>query len=61
MAIVIDSSDLDKVLSLAAHYNLEAIPVATVTNGKIPSEDRLVIRWKGKNIVDLKRSFLDQN
>lgn len=56
MAVVIDPKDVDKFLGYAAEENLEAVAVATVTE-----EPRLVLNWRGKKIVDLKRAFLDTN
>ena len=56
MAVVVDAKDVEKFLGFAAEENLEAVPVATVTE-----EPRLVLNWRGKKIVDLKRSFLDTN
>ncbi|MCM1191625.1 MAG: phosphoribosylformylglycinamidine synthase [Butyrivibrio sp.] len=56
MAVVVDPEDVDKFLSYAAEENLEAVAVAVVTE-----EPRLVLNWRGKKIVDLKRSFLDTN
>ena len=56
MAIVIDPKDVDTMLKYANEENLEAIPVAVVTE-----EPRLVLSWRGKEIVNLKRAFLDTN
>ncbi len=56
MAVVVDAKDVDTFLGYAAEENLEAIPVAEVTE-----EPRLVLNWRGKNIVNLKRAFLDTN
>ena len=56
MAVVVDPGDVEKFLGYAAEENLEAVPVATVTE-----EPRLVLNWRGKKIVDLKRAFLDTN
>ena len=56
MAVVVDPKDVDTFLGYAAEENLEAIPVAEVT-----AEPRLVLNWRGKNIVNLKRAFLDTN
>ena len=56
MAIVVDAKDVDKMLDFAAEENLEAVPVAVVTE-----DPRLVLVWRGKEIVNLKRSFLDTN
>ena len=56
MAIVVDPADVDKMLAYAEEENLEAVVVATVTE-----EPRLVLKWRGKEIVNIKRSFLDTN
>ncbi len=56
MAVVVDPKDVDKFLGFAAEENLEAVAVAVVTE-----EPRLVLNWRGKKIVDLKRDFLDTN
>ncbi len=56
MAVVVDPKDVETFLGYAAEENLEAIPVAEVTE-----EPRLVLNWRGKNIVNLKRAFLDTN
>ncbi|WP_026488174.1 phosphoribosylformylglycinamidine synthase [Butyrivibrio sp. XBB1001] len=56
MAVVVAPKDADKFLDFAAQENLEAVKVAVVTE-----EPRLVLNWRGKRIVDIKRSFLDTN
>ncbi len=56
MAIVVDSKDVDKMLAYAEEENLEAVVVAEVTE-----EKRLVMKWRGKEIVNLSRAFLDTN
>ncbi len=56
MAVVVAKKDVDKFLEYAGQENLEAIEVAVVTD-----EPRLVLNWRGKKIVDIKRSFLDTN
>lgn len=56
MAIVIDPKDKDIMLKYAEEENLEAVVVAVVTE-----EPRLVLSWRGKEIVNLKRAFLDTN
>ena len=56
MAVVVDPKDVDTFLGYAAEENLEAIPVAVVTE-----EPRLVLNWRGQSIVNLKRAFLDTN
>ena len=56
MAVVIDPKDVAEFMGYAAEENLEAVEVAVVTE-----EPRLVLSWRGKKIVDLKRAFLDTN
>ncbi len=56
MAVVVAPADQDKFLAYAAEENLEATPVAVVTK-----EPRLVLTWRGKDIVNIARSFLDTN
>ena len=56
MAVVVAPKDVDKFLEYAGEENLEAVKVAVVTE-----EPRLVLNWRGKKIVNLKRAFLDTN
>lgn len=56
MAIVVDPRDVDRMLSYAGEENLEAVVVAEVTEAP-----RLVMEWRGKEIVNLSRAFLDTN
>ena len=56
MAVVVSPGDVDEFLSYAAEENLEAVEVAIVTK-----EPRLVLNWRGKDIVNIKRAFLDTN
>lgn len=56
MAVVVDPSNVDKMLAYAEEENLEAVVVATVTE-----DPRLVISWRGKEIVNISRAFLDTN
>ena len=56
MAVVLDPKDVDQFLAYAKEENLEAVPVAEVTESP-----RLVLEWRGKAIVDLSRAFLDTN
>ncbi len=56
MAIVVDPKDVDQMLKYADEENLEATVVATVTK-----EPRMVIHWRGKEIVNLSRRFIDTN
>ena len=56
MAVVVDPKDVDKMLQYADEENLEAVVVATVTE-----EPRMVITWRGKEVVNLSRRFIDTN
>lgn len=56
MAVVVDPKDVDKFLAYANEENLEAVQVAVVTE-----EKRLVLNWRGKEIVNISRAFLDTN
>ena len=56
MAVVVDPKDVDKFMSYAKEENLEATAVAVVTE-----EPRLVLIWRGEEIVNLSRAFLDTN
>ena len=56
MAVVVAPKDVEQFLAYAREENLEAVPVAVVTK-----EPRLVLKWRGKEIVNLKRAFLDTN
>ena len=56
MAVVVDPGDVELFLGYAAEENLEAVPVAVVTR-----EPRLVLKWRGKEIVNISRAFLDTN
>jgi phosphoribosylformylglycinamidine synthase len=56
MAVVVTKENAEEFIRLAGEENLEANLVANVTD-----TDRLRLFWRGKNIVDLKRTFLDTN
>ena len=56
MAVVIAPEDKEQFLSWAKEENLEAVEVAVVTE-----EPRLVLEWRGKEIVNISRAFLDTN
>ena len=53
MAVVLDKADVDTFIKLSNEENLEATPVAVVTD-----ENRLEMTWRGDKIVDLSRDFL---
>ncbi len=56
MAVVVSPGDLKHVLALAAQENLDATPVAKVTDS-----GRMRMYWRGSAIVDMDREFLDSN
>ncbi len=56
MAVVVAPSDVEEFLKYSAEENLEAVEVAVVTE-----EPRLVLRWRGKDVVNISRAFLDTN
>ena len=56
MAVVVEPGDVARFLELAGTENLNAVPVATVTE-----EARLVMHWNGKTICDISREFLNSN
>ena len=56
MAVVVDPKDVDEFMKYASEENLEATKVAVVTE-----DPRLVLSWRGKEIVNLSRAFLDTN
>ena len=56
MAVVVAPEDVQKFLAFAKEENLEAVEVAVVTE-----EPRLVLTWRGKEVVNLSRAFLDTN
>ena len=56
MAVVVSPGDVEKFLQYAKEENLEAVEVAVVTE-----EPRLVLEWRGKEIVNISRAFLDTN
>lgn len=56
MAVVVDPKNVSAFLAFAKEENLEAVEVAVVTE-----EPRLKLRWRGNDIVNLSRRFLDTN
>ena len=56
MAVVVDPKDVEQFLAYAEEENLEATQVAVVTESP-----RLVLVWRGKEIVNISRAFLDTN
>ena len=56
MAVVLDAKDVDLFIAEARKENLNAQVVATVT-----ADPRLKMTWRGDQIVDLSREFLNTN
>ncbi|ERP39070.1 phosphoribosylformylglycinamidine synthase [Chitinivibrio alkaliphilus] len=56
MAVCIDRADREKIIALSREENLEAVSVAEVTQ-----ERRVIMQWRGDNIVNLSRDFIDTN
>ena len=56
MAVVVDPKDVEQFLAYAKEENLEDVEVAVVTESP-----RLVLSWRGKEIVNISRAFLDTN
>ena len=56
MAVVLDPKALEDFVRYADEENLEATQVAVVTE-----EPRLIMKWRGDEIVQIDRAFLDTN
>ena len=56
MAVVLDPKAVDAFIAAAYKENLEATPVAVVTDN-----NRLEMTWRGDKIVDISRDFLNTN
>jgi len=56
MAVVVEAKDADAFIAFAEAENLEAYRVAVVTE-----EARMVMSWKGNEIANLSRDFLNTN
>lgn len=56
MAICVDPSEIDYLTNECDKENLECSHVANVTDS-----GRLIIKWRGKEIVNFSRAFLDTN
>ena len=56
MAVVVNPADADAFIAAAEKENLEAYRVAIVTE-----EERMVMSWKGNEIANLSRAFLNTN
>ena len=56
MAVALAADDVDAFIALAHEENLEATPIAEVTE-----EARVRMEWNGTTIVDVSRAFLNSN
>jgi phosphoribosylformylglycinamidine synthase len=56
MAVVVKEEDAKRFIEFSNHENLEATKVAVVTDDR-----RLKMMWRGKEILNIKRDFLDTN
>ena len=56
MAVVVAAGDVAALIEAAERENIEATVVAEVR-----AEPRMIMRWRGRTIVDLKRAFIDTN
>ncbi len=56
MAVCVDPSEIDYFIAESDKENLECVHVADVTDS-----GRLIITWRGKEIVNFSRAFLDTN
>ncbi len=56
MAVVLDKNDVETFIKFADEENLEAYKIAEVTEN-----NKLVMTWRGKEIVNVSRKFFDTN
>lgn len=56
MAVVLNPNDVDRFVNIAESENLETAVVAKVTD-----TGRLIMKWRGKEILNISRAFLDTN
>ena len=56
MSVVVSPEDVEEFFKYCREENIEANIIAKVTDS-----NRLVMRWRGKTIVDLSRKFIDTN
>lgn len=56
MSVVVAPDDVEKFFQFCREENIEANIIAKVTDN-----DRLVMTWRGKTIVDISRKFIDTN
>jgi phosphoribosylformylglycinamidine synthase len=62
MAVVCAAADVDTFINLAAAENLDAVVIAVVTsNDDAAADTALKMKWRGKIIIDLSRTFLNTN
>ncbi len=56
MAVVVEPKDVDRFIEMGKAENLEVTPVAVVTD-----TGRLIMKWRGLDILNLSREFLETN
>ena len=56
MAVVVSKEDAERFIELSRAENLEATVVAVVTD-----TNRMIMKWRGKEIVNIERAFLNTN
>lgn len=56
MAVVIDPKDFERFKEFSETENVEVTKVADITDS-----GRLIMRWRGSKILDIKRAFLETN
>lgn len=56
MAVVLEKKDVKAFIREAGKENLEATEIAVVA-----AEPRLIMKWRGKTVVDISREFLNSN
>ena len=56
MSVVVAPNDVDTFLHYCRQENIEATVIATVTDN-----NRLIMTWRGKEIVNISRSFINTN
>jgi len=62
MSYIIQAEDKDGVLKMFEEKNIKAFVVWEITTDKENKEnDRLIIEYQWKNVVDISRNFLDKN
>ncbi|MGM0508426.1 MAG: phosphoribosylformylglycinamidine synthase [Fusobacteriota bacterium] len=56
MSVVVSPEDVDKFKKLADEENIQSVVVA-----EVKEEERLIIKWRGQDIVNISREFLETN